>query len=244
MRVALIADIHGNLFALEAVLQELAKKQVEHIICMGDVAAGGPQPLQVIERLQQLACPVVMGNTDAFLLEPQVREPKSLFAQRCQAIDLWCAQQLSDEHKAYIRTFQPTITWTFPHGKTLLAYHGSPRSFREQILATTPDEVLEQAFAGFQADIMAGAHTHAQMFRRYRDILVLNPGSVGLPMDRVSPLDKVRNPPWAEYAIVNAEENALNVELCRTPFDIHAFIQATLTSGMPNAEWSASEWII
>lgn len=243
MRLALIADIHGNLPALEAVLQELAQKRVEQIICLGDVAAGGPQPLQVLERLQQLACPVVMGNTDAWLLEPQFGKPESLFAQRSQDIELWNAQQLSDEHKAYIKTFQPTVNWTFPNGKMLLAYHGSPRSFRERILATTPDEQLEQAYAGFEADILAGAHTHIQMFRRYKQMFILNPGSAGLAMDRTWPLDEVRNIPWAEYAVIDAERAALNVELCRTPFDIHAFIDITLASGMPHAQWSANEWL-
>ncbi len=242
MRLALIADIHGNLVALEAVLTELAAQQIEHIVCLGDVAASGPQPQQVIELLQRLGCPVVVGNTDAWLLKPQLKETADLFQQRCQDIELWCAQQLSASDQEYLRTFQPTLEYPLSNGKVLLGYHGSPRSYHEQILSTTPEEELEQAFAGFQADIMVGGHTHIQMFRRYKNILLLNPGSVGLAIDRVSPLNEVRNPPWAEYAIVDSEGDALRVELHRTPFDLQAFIQVTLTSGMPHAEWSAGEW--
>jgi predicted phosphodiesterase len=110
MRLALISDIHGNLVALEAVLAEIAQQNIahdsQHILCLGDVAAFGPQPLQVLARLQTIGCPVVMGNTD------------------------------------------------------------------------TEDD-LEQAFAGHRAYIMIGEHTHIQMFRRHKDVLVLNPGSVG-----------------------------------------------------------------
>jgi predicted phosphodiesterase len=62
MRVAVIADIHGNLTALEAVLADLAATQVDEIVCLGDVAATGPQPYETVAQLRALACPVVMGN--------------------------------------------------------------------------------------------------------------------------------------------------------------------------------------
>ena len=70
MRIGLISDIHGNLIALESVLSELKREQVDSMICLGDVAALGPQPHEVIERLRKLNCPVVMGNTDDWYLQP------------------------------------------------------------------------------------------------------------------------------------------------------------------------------
>ena len=242
MRVALISDIHGNLVALETVLSAIAQRNIDTILCLGDVAAGGPQAGEVIERLQQLDCPVVMGNTDAKLLTIQPKQLENVYSQNVHDIDVWCAQQLTDAHKAYIQTFRPTLTHALPHNRVLLAYHGSPRSFKELLLPTTPDEVLEEAFAGFQADIMVGGHTHMQMFRRYKDILVLNPGSVGASIDRFAPLEKVRNALWTEYAILDTTYNDLHVELFRVPFDIEKFIAITLASGMPHAEWSADEW--
>lgn len=65
MRIGLIADIHGNLLALEAVLSALGRDGVDDLICLGDVASLGPQPAEVIARLRALGCPVLMGNTDA-----------------------------------------------------------------------------------------------------------------------------------------------------------------------------------
>ena len=124
----------------------------------------------------------------------------------------------------------------------LLCYHGSPRSYREGIVATTPEDELDQIFAGHQAAILAGGHTHMQMFRRYKDMLLLNPGSVGLAIDRVSPFEEIRNVAWAEYAILSTEDGSLSVEMYRLPFDLQAFIQAGLSSGMPHAEWWSSEW--
>ncbi len=242
MRLALISDIHGNLIALKAVLAEITQQNIDHILCLGDVAAFGPQPLQVLARLQTLGCPVVMGNTDAALLNPQLLQPAAEPTSRNQDIQRWNAQQLTEADKTYISSFQATINYPLARGKTLLAYHGSPRSFRERLLPTTSEEDLEQAFAGCKADIMVGGHTHMQMFRRYKNILILNVGSVGMAMDRVSPIAEVRNPAWAEYALLTVEGNALNVELRRTPFDVHALQRAIYSSGIPHAQWLANEW--
>lgn len=242
MRLAIIADIHGNKVALDAVLADITAQQIEHIICLGDVAALGPQPREVLQQLQALGCPVVMGNTDDWLLQPKLQERSELDAQRMQDIELWGAQQLSLTDQEYIRTFQPTVEYTLGDGKALLAYHGSPRSYNEILQVTTPDAELEQAFAGFHADVMVGGHTHTQMLRRYKDGLVLNPGSVGLAMDSVSPLSEAHNPPWGEYAIVASENGRFHVELHRTPFDVQEFVRVALKSGMPHAEWFASEW--
>lgn len=70
MKVALISDIHGNAVALEAALAAIEEEGVDRVVCLGDVAATGAQPRQVIRRLRELGCPVVMGNTDAQFLSP------------------------------------------------------------------------------------------------------------------------------------------------------------------------------
>lgn len=242
MRLALISDIHGNSVALEAVLNALTTQNVTQLICLGDLASTGPQPCEVIKRLQEINCPVVQGNMDAWLLQPEPQALTDLRQQRWQEIDLWCAEQLSATDQAYLHTFQPTIEYPLPGGKVLLCYHGSPRSYKERILATTPEETLEQAFAATQKDIMVGGHTHIQLFRRYKDILVLNPGSVGLAMDRIAPSHEIRQPAWAEYAIIDCTEASLHVELHRVAFKLERLIQVINASGMPHADWWASCW--
>ena len=195
MKLALIADIHGNMFAFDAILEDIRRHNVDQLLCLGDVAAGGPQPHEVIQRLRELACPIVMGNTDAWLLEPVLKEHVDTFSKYTQDIEYWSAQQLSAEDKAFIKTFQPTIEWPLDDNKTLLAYHGTPRSFTERLLATTPDAQLDEIFTSTTAQILVGAHTHIQLYRRYRDKIILNPGSVGMPMDRTWPFDAIRNTP-------------------------------------------------
>jgi predicted phosphodiesterase len=110
LRLALIADIHGNLAACEAVMAEIERERPEAIVCLGDVAATGPQPREVIALLRQLKCPMVMGNADAELLHPIVAdEENDSNAARIADISRWCAAQLDDRDREFLASFQPTV---------------------------------------------------------------------------------------------------------------------------------------
>src|SRR5215216_2301905 len=99
--IALIADIHGNLAALEAVLDALRAEPADQIVCLGDVAATGPQPCGVLRRLRELGCPMVMGNADAELLDVSPPAPETdEDARRIADISRWCAAQLDDADRA------------------------------------------------------------------------------------------------------------------------------------------------
>ena len=126
-------------------------------------------------------------------------------------------------------------------GRDLLCYHGSPRSNREEIRASTPDAELAERLGPQRALVMAGGHTHEQFFRRLDQTIVINPGSVGLPYETL-PAGGARNPPWAEYAVLTVEDGRLDVDLRRVPVDQVAIRQALLDSGMPRAEWWAADW--
>ncbi len=237
MRIGLIADIHGNLIALESVLSELNQEQIDRIICLGDVAAIGPHPHEVLERLRKLNCPVVMGNTDDWYLKPLPEDD-----DEWREIVQWGLQQFTDADLDYLRSFQPVIEMTLDADKTLLCYHGSPRSYNDVIASTTPTVEIKSMFAGYQPSIMVGGHTHVQMLRRYEQALIINPGSVGLPA--VGPgredLPRNKNVHWAEYAIITLHNGQVSVDLRRTPLDIPAILQAGYASGMPNID----SWIL
>lgn len=242
MRIAIVSDIHGNLVAFNAVLDDIVGEQVDRIICLGDVAAFGPQPGEVVSRLREIGCPVVMGDADETLLTPEAPAKDELF-RRLQEMDAWAAARLTDADRAYIAAFQPTITIALDGGASLLCYHGSPRSSKDPIRATTSDDDLAQMLVGASAHVYAGGHTHIQMLRRYRDALVLNPGSVGLAYDQTpSPDANVRNPPWGEYALLTVAGGSLSVDLRRVPFDVAALKRAAHENALPYAEWWCAEW--
>jgi putative phosphoesterase len=240
MRIALISDIHGNLVALETVLDELQREKPDRVVCLGDVACFGPQPRDVLARLRELKCPVVMGNTDRALLDPEsaTQHDPSHMAESV----FWSAKQLSQDDLNFLQTFKPTLEVTVDKKMRLFCFHGSPQSDTDVILSTTPNETIETMFSGFRADVMAGGHTHTQMMRRYKDMLIINPGSVGLSHRRLGRAEHIQNSPWAEYALITYGQGQLGVALKRVPVDIHAAIQAALQSQMPYAARWAEGW--
>lgn len=244
MRIALISDLHGVLEAAECVLADIAQTGVDQIICLGDVTLFGPQPREVLHLVQMLACPVVMGNTDAWALDPQPPATRDADSQRYADVEGWGAAQLDEADRVYIRTFRPVIDFTVDERTRLLCYHGSPRSFHEAVLATTPEEVLAEVLHGCaDVTLFAGGHTHTPMVRRFRGSLVVNPGSVGLPFQLRADGSAV-NPPWAEYALVSGSAGALHVELRRVPVNVARILAAARASGMPHLAWWTQDWLL
>jgi len=238
MRVGLISDIHGNLLALEAVLAELERAELDRVVCLGDVVAG-PRANEALARIRALDCPVVMGNWDAWSIEG-MPEPANDVERRLYDIGAYWAERLDDDERAFIRTFVPRLALDLG-GPTALCFHGSPASFDDWIVATTPDEEVARMLHGFDAPVLAGGHTHLQMLRRYSASLFVNPGSVGLPFELWSPED-VRIAPRAEYAIVTCADGRLAVDLRRTTYDVEAHLRTGMESGMPHAQWWAASW--
>lgn len=245
MQVAILSDIHGNLVALNAILSDLQRRKVERVLYLGDAAATGPQPREVIELLQKKEWPCVMGNADYTLAKNVPPEFVEFVGpeedkRRLREMDEWTRKQLNESHRKYLSTFKPAITFTAESGSIFVCYHGSPRSNHEGILAATSDDELAKYLEGQKADIFAGGHTHTQMFRRFRSSIVLNPGSIGLPFEKDS-TGRIRNPARAEYAIVS-HDKSLGVELLSVPYSLRHLKVAVRSSGLPNPDWWLSDW--
>ena len=241
MRIGVIADLHGNLVALDTVLGTLAREQLDRLICLGDVAVLGPRPQHVVARLRDLACPVVMGNTDAWLLAPPDPDRSAPMRELAD----WTAAQLTDGDMAFIRTFPPTLAIPLDGEATLLCCHGSPRSYDEVITATTPDAALDAMLVGHDAAmIVVGGHTHVQLVRRYGARQIVNVGSVGLP--GIGPgtpdLPINRGVAWAEYGILDLGAGDTSIELRRLPLDLERVLADGRASGMPHFDWWRALW--
>lgn len=242
-QVALIADIHGNAVALEAVLADIGRRHVDEIVCLGDIAVGGPQPREALERLRTLRCTVVRGNADDWLLGQMPAEDDD-DGRRLRAIVEWARGQLADTDVAYLESFVPTIELDLSESRRLLCFHGSPQANSDRLLATTPEAELARIFAGAAFDVLAGGHTHVQLARRRGEGVLVNPGSVGLPLHAEAGTGSLtarepRLPRFAEYALVEADAE-IAVELRRVPVDGGALERAGQASGMPHPDWWAA----
>jgi len=232
MRIALISDLHGNEVALDAVLADVERAGVDRIICLGDVATLGPRPAAVIERLRDLGCPCILGNHDAFLLDPDLIHTYTEVPVVVEAVD-WCRHRLSDADLDFLGTFLPRLELSLDAQCKALLFHGSPRSHMEDLLATTSPDELDRALAGQEAAVMAGGHTHIQMCRQHRGTLLVNPGSVGAPFKEVAGGRPPTILAHAEYATVEATGGAVSVNLRRVPLDRRALREAVAACDNP-----------
>jgi putative phosphoesterase len=241
MRYAFISDIHGNLHSLELVLSDLGHANIDQIVCLGDVASLGPQPREVIARLRQLQIPIIMGNHDNYLLNPELTEDHIPWLR---ATELWCLEQLSNEDLDFLRSFKPQLNFTLDQNTTLLAVHGSPRSNEEFLYPDTSPETLEEILAEQDAKVLISGHTHVQMLSQYKDVTLLNPGSIGMPFEFPRRGQNQRAFRRAEYAIADMTDGKLTFTLHRLPIDFEHLVETAHASGMPDVEFWLSTWSV
>lgn len=236
MRIGLISDIHGNCFALDAALADLRRQPVDQIICLGDAIQGGPRPAETVQRLRELGCSIVMGNADDWLLAEE-NDTAEQTTPQMREVRAWTLSKLSADDQAFIRSFQPTVEVALDDGQRLLCFHGSPTSFNDILLPTTPGEDWQRLLGPYVPAIMTGGHTHTQQMRHIGAGLFFNPGSVGLVYDVLQPEDELQIYPWAEYAVLTWEQGRLiALDFRHAPYDVEQLLQIYLTSGRPHAD--------
>jgi putative phosphoesterase len=239
MRIAVISDMHGNDFAFEKVEADINKQGVDQIVCLGDAIQGGAQPDKVVQRLRNLKYPVVMGNADSWMLTGIETGKDAIAPERLKKMNVireWSLSKLTDEDRAYIAGFQPTITIPIEAGLDLLCFHGSPTDFEDVILPTTPEEEFQKYLGEFSRNILTGGHTHTQQVRRCGERFFFNPGSVGLPFSSYQTGEVFHVDSWAEYAILQAERGEINLQFRRLPYDTDQVIDVYRKSGRPFVE--------
>lgn len=255
-RIAVISDIHGNWVALDAVLADQRARALDQVVCLGDAIQGGPQPAETVARLRELACPVVMGNADAWLLTGRDTSPSETTTERQRAVREWSLARLSEADRAFIAAFAPTVTLDLGD-RRLRCFHGSPSSFDDIILPETAhDEALRLLGLDGDAetrnvDILTGGHTHTQQIRRLGRGFFFNPGSVGLSYSHHQPDGVFRADPWAEYAILTVADEeekgegdgrAVALEFRRVPFDREALLHAYRAGDRPDIEAALAQY--
>ncbi len=241
MRLGLVADIHGNLFALREALAALDRIGVDRIACLGDVATPGPWPAETIALLMERAIPVVRGNTDDWLLAANPAAVSDTAAMN--AINAWAREQLTPTALAWLAEL-PLTRDIDARGTSLTLYHGSPRSTEEVVGPTTPKRSLAKMLDGTPAGIAAGGHTHLQMLRTQGAWTLINPGSVGLggTGPGTPDLPPTRPVDSAQLAVLEIAGSAIRVSFLSLPLDVPAMLAAAGETAMPHLDWWSSLW--
>lgn len=179
VRVALIADIHGNIAALDAVLDDIERQSVDSVVNLGDLLSGGLHPRRTADRLMALNFPTIAGNHDRYLVE---QDPDSMGRS-----DLLAHEQIDHQHRRWLAALPFSLE--LPHG--ILAVHGTPTDDQQYFLDTvepggarpaTHDEIAFRADGFTDFAVIACGHTHLQRTATLAGgTLIVNPGSVGMP---------------------------------------------------------------
>jgi putative phosphoesterase len=222
MRIAALYDIHGNLPALEAVLEEVREANAEQIIIGGDVLPG-PMPRETLECLLRLDIPVrfIHGNGDRVVLgQMRGTEPTEVPRQFRKNI-CWNARQLTKEHESLLASWPATIRFEIAGLGNVLFCHATPRNDTDIFTRLTPEARLLPIFQAVDASLVVCGHTHMQFDRTIGRIRVANAGSVGMPYGE----------PGAYWLFLSAR-----VEFRRTSYDLAKAADRIRATSYPQAD--------
>ena len=230
MRIAALYDIHGNLPALNAVLEELEEVRPDLVVVGGDMVSG-PMPQQTLERLGQLGNRVraLRGNADREVVTTFDSLPSALRTpEEVREVTLWTAQQLERSQRDFLAQLPEQITLHIEGFGDVLFCHATPRSDEEIFTPITPQERLNTIFNGIEQQLVVCGHTHIQFERQVGSVRIVNAGSVGMPYaDR----------PGAYWLLIGPEGS----EFRRTEYDTETAAQQVRESGYPQAQDFAEE---
>ena len=231
MKLAVLADIHGNGDALRAVLADLDERGgADRLFVLGDIVLLGPDPEDVVELLMGRGALGVCGNVDRFLLDTDWRafEPGSEDERADQALCMWALERLSGPAQAWLRALPAQRELRLGDQRVLLV-HGSPRSDRDVIKADTPDDDVHEMIAGTEADLILFGHTHEMLDRTLEGHRLVNPGAVGYPQGQTG---------TACYVLLTWQES-WQVTCCLVRYDVEKTISRLLASQRPYRLWIA-----
>jgi putative phosphoesterase len=226
LKIAILADIHGNLQALQAILADLEKESPDVVVVNGDLVNRGPSNSQVMELLWDKGYVITLGNHDDLVrkfVEHDAELPEHYFTDGFWTGLEWCAKQL--ERTGWIDAFRNlpmTYKVELDNTPTLLISHGSPRHYREGYSPYLSDEVISEIIEQYPADILIGSHTHDPMERTWGKHLILNTGAVGSPFNR---------DPRAQYLMMTLEKNKWTHEFRKIEYSREAALAVYETSG-------------
>ena len=233
MKIAALYDIHGNLPALNAVLEELEGVQPDLIVVGGDIISG-PMPRQTLERLSQLGDRVryIRGNGEREVVAAYDGLPfAARMPEEVREVTRWTAQQLERSQRDFLAQLPEQITLHVEGLGDILFCHATPRSDEEIFTPITPQERLNAIFTGIEQQIVVCGHTHMQFERRVGSVRILNAGSVGMPYaDR----------PGAYWLLLGPEGS----EFRTTAYDVETAAQQVRESGYPQAQDFAEENVL
>ena len=233
MRVAALYDIHGNLPALEAVLDEVRTARVDRVVVGGDVLPG-PMPRETIERLVNLDVPVefIFGNGEVAVLDWLAGKEPARVPETYRPAIGWTAGQIRGDVAGRVTAWPMTQRLEIPGGRAVLFCHATPRNEDECFTSLTPEDRLRPIFDPLNADLVVCGHTHMQFDRMVGRTRVVNAGSVGMPFGE----------PGGDWLLIGPAVHDL--QLRHTVYDFASAAERIRATAYPMAEDFAAHYVL
>ncbi|KXA92564.1 hypothetical protein AKJ65_07365 [candidate division MSBL1 archaeon SCGC-AAA259E19] len=216
-KIGLIADVHANLNALEAVLEDMS--EVDKIICAGDLVGFGPRPEEVVDLLKSEKATAVLGDLDHAV----VSEEFDLLDELSAEVAGWTREELGGKNMNFLSKL-PRKAEVKSGDHEIFVVHGTPQDPLEDCLYPgSSNRTLVNVTRFVNSDAVVLGHTHVPMEKMIQGKLIVNPGSVGQPRDRN---------PEASYAILRSGEE-VEADIRRVSYDIEETEQRIRDSGLP-----------
>ncbi len=237
MRIAVVSDIHGNLAALQAVVEDFGRRGVDAVVNLGDSLSGPLLPRETAQFLMAQDWLHLRGNHE--------RQVLNLDPQACDPSDAYTRSQLGPAELDWIASLNPF----HPYSGEIFLCHGTPAHDAEYFLESVEPgrlrlatrEEISQRLGAVSAAVVVCGHTHVpRMMRSARGQMLVNPGSVGQPAwDDNQPIyHAVENgAPDARYAIIEKNGSRWNAQLIAVPYDHEAMAALALRHGRPDWEY-------
>ena len=176
MKIAVISDIHGNVYSLMRTLEDIEEQKVDFIMCLGDLVGYGPHPNEVVAMIRRKNIPCLKGNYDASVVDGNytyIRETT------INSFSLpWTVDELRSENRHFLDNLPTSMTLEF-NNKKIKFVHGSPNAINEYLLEN--EENTFDIMSSLEEDILICAHTHIPSIKYFGNKLFINDGSVGKP---------------------------------------------------------------
>jgi predicted phosphodiesterase len=229
-RCAALYDIHGNLPALEAVLEDVRRAEVSRIVVGGDVVPG-PMPRESLTCLLDLDLPVqfIRGNGEREVLAQIAGRDSGTLPEQFREAVRWVAQQLDPEHQELLAGWPETLRVQLRGYGEVLFCHATPRNDTEIFTRLTSEDRLSPIFAGLDVPLVVCGHTHMQFDRAIGGVRVVNAGSVGMPFGQSG----------ADWLLIEPE-----VQLRHTTYDLATAAERIRATNYPQAEDFAAHYVM
>lgn len=227
MKLAFISDIHGNATALEAVINDIEAKGVDHIVVLGDICFRGPEPKRALELIRKLSTNVIKGNADEWLIRGiKSKEVPEQSIEIMKSELAWTLEELDSSDIEYLKNLPANYELTINDKVKICCFHATPDSLFDVVdINASIEEIEKKLIKNNNFNVFLYGHIHVPYIKFINGKCVANLGSVGLSFDGLN---------YASYLMMEVNSNQYSISIHRVKYDVEKVLKLLKNKNYPN----------